>query len=231
MIEGQKELFETESQITESDLASLDHVSNKPKADPVAPSSKSAPKQEKKAEEKVEEEDVLDILVPKAEPKTWVLGQDDYAREYVQKPLSFIAKMQWFSLVGDVLDRALSGPDGMNLGNLFNAPGGGSLSPSDFREADTFVQAIGKLLAVAPDFLVNSYCIWLNVPDYERPVVAELMKLPPDEGGLTDEQGIEIIEVFIDQNYEALDTFFREFLGRLQKRVQQRAQETNTKRK
>lgn len=224
MMEGQQSLS-----FSDEDLAELDHVSEETKAaaeDPVKPSDNGTPKQEAK-----EQEDVLDILKPKAEPKTWVIGTGDYQREYVQKPLSFIAKMQWFSLVGEVLDRALSGPDGMRLGNLFNGPGGQQFSPEDFREADTFVQAVGKLLAVAPDFLVNSYCIWLNVPDYERPAVAEIMMLPPDEGGLSDEQGIEIIEVFIDQNYEALDTFFREFLGRLQKRVQARAQEAESKRK
>lgn len=223
MIEGQQEMFETDEDLDFSSLDQLD-VEPQSKEDPVKPSDNGTPKQEK------EEEDVLDILQPKADPKTWVIGKGDYERTYVQKPLSFIAKMQWFSLVGDVLDRALSGPDGMHLGNLFAAPGGGQLAPQDFREADTFVQAVGKLLAVAPDFLVNSYCIWLNVPDYEREVVAEIMMLPPDEGGLTDEQGIEIIEVFIDQNYEALDTFFREFLGRLQKRVQARAQEASSKR-
>lgn len=224
MMEGQQSMS-----FTDDDLSELDHVKEattaKEEADPVTPSNNSTPKQEKK-----EEEDVLDILQPKAEPKTWVIGTGEYQREYVQKPLSFIAKMQWFSLVGDVLDKALSGPDGMRLGNLFSGPGGQQFGPEDFREADTFVQAVGKLLSVAPDFLVNSYCIWLNVPDYERPAVAEIMMLPPDEGGLTDEQGIEIIEVFIDQNYEALDTFFREFLGRLQKRVQARAQEAEKKR-
>lgn len=227
MIEGQQEMFADEtSAFTEEDLSSLDHVSEqKAAADPVKPQNNGTPKQEA-----AEEEDVLDILTPKAEPKTWVIGKDDYERTYVQKPLSFIAKMQWFSLVGDVLDRALSGPDGMSLGNLFSAPGG-QIAPQDFREADTFVQAVGKLLSVAPDFLVNSYCIWLNVPDYERPTVAEIMMLPPDEGGLSDEQGMEIIEVFIDQNYEALDSFFRESLGRLQRRVQSRAQEASSKRK
>lgn len=232
MIEGQQEMFAEEtksSAFTDADLSSLDHVKEeartKAESDPVKPENNGTPKQEAK-----EDEDILDIIQPKADPKIWKIGKGDYEREYVQKPLSFIAKMQWFSLVGDVLDQALSGPDGMSLGNLFAAPGGGSFAPSDFREADTFVQAVGKLLAVAPDFLVNSYCIWLNVPDYERPAAAEIMKMPPDEGGLSDEQGMEIIEVFIDQNYEALDSFFRESLGRLQRRVQARAQEASQKR-
>ena len=39
------------------------------------------------------------------------------------------------------------------------------------------------------------------------------------------DDGIEIIETFIDQNYEALDSFFREKLGRLRTRVQNRQME------
>lgn len=178
-----------------------------------------------------EEKDVVNILVPKANSVKWTFGPDNVRREYVQRPLSFIAKMQWFSLVGEVLDKALSGENGMSLNNLFSAPGRpGELSMADFRDADTFVQAIGKLLAVAPDFLVKSYCIWLAVPDYERDLVGEIMALPVDQGGLSDEQGIEIIEVFIDQNYEALDRFFRDLLGNLSTRVSNRMEEANQRR-
>lgn len=162
-------------------------------------------------------EDVLDILVPKSEPRVWQIGP----RQYVQKELSFLQKMQWFALVGDVMDKALSGPNGMSLNSLFESPArGGTMTLADFRDADMFVQAIGKLVAVAPKFLVDSYCIWLNVPDYEKDLVAEQMAQSPAEGGLSDEQGIEIIEVFIDQNYAALDRFFRELVARLQRRVQ-----------
>ena len=174
-----------------------------------------------------EEEDVLDVLVPKAEIKQWTIGSGELQRTYVQRPLSFIAKMQWFSLVGEVLDKAMSGEGALTVGNLLSAPSGRgqSLTMTDFRDADTFVHAIGKLLIYAPDFLQRSYCIWLNVPDFERDVVMELMKQPPEEGGLTDEDGIEIIEIFIDQNYEALDRFFRDRLGDLQKRLQARAKQ------
>ena len=172
-----------------------------------------------------EDEDVVDILVPKADVKQWTIGQGDLQRVYIQRPLSFIAKMQWFSLVGEVLDKAMSGDGALTVGNLLSGPQGRgqSLNMADFRDADTFVHAIGKLLIYAPDFLTRSYCIWLNVPEFERDVAMELMKQPPEEGGLTDEDGIEIIEIFIDQNYEALDRFFRERLGDLQKRLQARA--------
>jgi hypothetical protein len=122
--------------------------------------------------------------------------------------------------VGEALDKALSGPNGMSLNSLFSTPTrGGLFRIEDFRDADMFVQAISKLLSAAPDFLIRSYLIWLNVPDYDRDVVAEMMTLPPDEGGLSDEQGIEIIEVFLDQNYEALADFFGRRLSQLQARV------------
>lgn len=167
------------------------------------------------------ERDVLDTIVPKSEPRAWTIGPEGIARTYVQKPLSFIAKMQWFSLVGEVLDKALSGPGGMSLNSLFSSPTrGGVMNVQDFRDADTFVQAVGKLLAAAPEFLVDSYIIWLTVPDYDREIVRDILKLPPDEGGLTDEQGIEMIEVFLDQNYEALADFFSQRIGQLQRRVQ-----------
>jgi len=175
-------------------------------------------------------EDVVDILVPKVEPKVWAFGPNGEL-EFVQRPLSFVAKMQWFSLVGDVLDKALTGENKMSLNSLFDAPGQpGSLSMADFRDADTFVQAVGKLLVHAPKFLTDSYCIWLNVPDFQRDLVTRVWTLPESEGGLSDDDGIEIIEIFIDQNYEALDAFFREKLGRIQQRAQQRAEAATTSR-
>lgn len=169
-------------------------------------------------------EDVVDILKPKADPKTWTIGQGDYQRTYVQRKLSFMGKMEWFSLVGDVLDKALSGENKMSMNGLLSAPAGrdGTLSMSDFMDADTFMQALGKLLSYAPEFLLNSYVIWLGVPDREKDLAKQILALPEEDGGLTDEQGIEIIEIFIDQNYDALDDFFRERLGRLRRRVNQR---------
>lgn len=178
-------------------------------------------------EARAETEDVVEILRPKKAPKKWTFSDEGLEREYIQRPLSFVRKMQWFSLVGEVLDRAMSGENSLTVNNLLSAPTSrsGDLSMADFRDADTFVHAVGKLLIYAPDFLLRSYCIWLNVPDYDQDIAIGLMARPEEEGGLSDDQGLEIIEIFIDQNYEALDRFFRDKIGQLQKRVQQRAQE------
>lgn len=203
----------------------IDQVVDKETLDAMAEDTDQKP-MERPQQEEQEKEDVLDTLIPKAAPREWTIGKDEFERKYMQKPLSFVAKMQWFALVGEVLDKAMSGDNALTIGNLFSGPtarGTGALSMEDFRDADTFVQAVGKLVAFSPSFLMQSYCIWLNVPTYERDLVQDLMAQPEAEGGLSDEDGFEIIETFIDQNYEALERFFREKVPQLQKRIQARA--------
>lgn len=180
---------------------------------------------------KAEAEDVLDVLQPKAEQKEWTFGPPGMEVKYVQKPLSFIGKMQWFSLVGEVLDNAMGGENPLTVGNLLSGPGmrTGGLSANDFRDADTFVHAVGKLVRYAPEFLLDSFCIWLNVPPHEREMAKVLMDAPAEEGGLSDDDGLEICERFIDQNYDAIDSFFRDKLGLLQKRVSQRMEARRNK--
>jgi hypothetical protein len=174
-----------------------------------------------------EPEDVVDVLRPKAAPKQWTFGPEDMPLVFIQRPLSFIQKMQWFSLVGGVLDKAMSGDNPVSVNELLTNPAAGrrGMTLEDFRDADTFVRAIGKLVVHAPKFVTDSYCIWLGVPEHQTKIVSEVMAYPAEEGGLTDDQGLEIIEVFIDQNYDALADFFGDKIGALQRRVSQRQEE------
>lgn len=186
---------------------------------------------EKKAETA---EEILDKIVPQTEPKSWSFGPPDMPLTYVQRRLSFVGKMQWFALVGSVMDKAMSGPEGVSVSELLEGPIGqerdtASLTMSDFREADTFVRAIGKLAIHTPSFIVDSYCIWLGVPEHQRPLVKEIMALHSDDGGLSDDMGLEIIEVFIDQNYEALAEFFTGKLSKLGARIRAANAERNAK--
>lgn len=193
-------------------------VQGQPQPQPVP----QAPEPEPTAQEP--EENPLDILQPKAAPKTWIIGPQGQQIELVQRPLSLFKKMEFFALVGDVVDRAMSGPNPLTVGNLFSAPGmeNGALRAEDFRDADTFIQAIGKLVSYMPDFMERSFCIWLNVPDYRRELVIEMMSAPQEEGGLSDEDGLEIIEIFIDQNYDAIQNIFGNKMGKLRKRIEAR---------
>lgn len=179
------------------------------------------------AEEPAEPEDVVDVLRPKAAAKEWTFGPPDMPLVFIQRPLSFIQKMQWFSLVGGVLDKAMSGDNPVSVNELLTNPAAGrrGMTLEDFRDADTFVRAIGKLVVHAPKFVTDSYCIWLGVPEHQQKLVSEVMAYPAEEGGLTDDQGLEIIEVFIDQNYDALADFFGDKISSLQKRLSQRQED------
>lgn len=179
--------------------------------------SQSEPEQEKKPEKTPQE--ILADLGLKHEPKKRVIfDSNDNEREYIQKPLSFVGKIQFLSYVGEVLDQAMSGANKLNLGSLFDVPVRGEvLTAQDFSDAETFVQAVGKLLIYAPDFLSKSYCIWLRIPEYERAWAVAAM-----EENLSDDDGFDIIETFIDQNWETLQGFFSEKLPSLSKRLQAR---------
>lgn len=187
------------------------------------------PSSEPKEEEPV---DVIDTLVPRAEQRVWKVrddsGREVLERDYVQKPLSYFGKMEFFGLVGEVIDKAMQGENGLRVSSLLSGPGfsGGSLNANAFQDADTFVQAIGKILSYAPDFLQKCYVIWWAVPEHERPWVIDVISRAPEKGGLTDEEGIEVIEIFIDQNWEALEGFFRDKLGSIRDRVQTRREES-----
>lgn len=184
------------------------------------------------AEEKPEPEpdkkspqEILEELGLKEEPKERILTYKGEDQKYVQKPLTFLGKIQFLSYVGEVLDKAMTGDNALQLNSLFEIPGvrTDSLSAQDFSDAQTFIQAVGKLLAYAPDFLEKSYCIWLGIPEYERPWAIAAMN-----DSMSDEDGIDIIETFIDQNWSTLQSFFSERLPKLRDRLSARYQNTQS---
>lgn len=175
-----------------------------------------------------EEEDVIEILEPKSETKRWLVGPEEARMELYQRPLSFIGKMQWFALVGEMLDKAMSGPNPLSLADLLDNPTAQAMQAGktaqavqikNLRDADTFVRALGKVVTHAPSFLIDSYVIWLGVPSADRVLVREILELPEEQGGIGDDMAIEMIEIFIDQNWDALTRFF-DRLGTVQKRIQ-----------
>ncbi len=174
------------------------------------------PKEEKEPEKTPQQ--ILEELGLKHEPKKRVVSDGNNDREYIQKPLSFVGKIQFLSYIGEVLDKAMSGNNKLQLGSLFDVPvRGETLTAQDFSDAETFVQAVGKLLVYAPDFLSKSFCIWLRVPEYERDWVTAVW-----EESLEDEEALDIVETFIDQNWDTLQGFFSEKLPSLSKRLQAR---------
>lgn len=141
------------------------------------------------------EVDSLEVLQPTAQTKTYEVS--GYILE--QKPLTFFGKMEFFSVLGGALEKALSD---VSLGEILDVPLEGGINASNFSDTDAFLKAIATLVQYAPEFLKETFLIALAVPRDQREAVSEAF----DE--LTDDQGAEILETFIDQNWQAMLDFF-----------------------
>lgn len=141
-----------------------------------------------------------DALVPPVENFTVVLGEGEDKLTFVQKPLSFFGKMEFFSVMGKAVDKVLS--DGVSISEVLDGTNGPVGANAD---TDSFIQTIAKLIQFAPEILAELYCVILAVPRGEREYVKYRL-----EEDLDDDQGIKILEVFADQNIEVMTNFFKE---------------------
>jgi hypothetical protein len=154
-------------------------------------------------------EEMVEALAPEAEEVDVTVGVGDYERTYTMRPLSFFQKMELVAVIGKALDQAMAGDEGLSLDDLLEVEGfDGEIDRDSMKDADLFVRSIAKLAQYAPDLLEEVYCIALGVPRGRRKVAKEIMTAPEALGGLTDDQGILILETFIDQNLEVLVDFF-----------------------
>lgn len=181
------------------------------------PSPVSEPELPVQEEEEVEEEDQLELLRPSTEPVKWLIGPPGDQKEFVQAPLGFFAKMEFYSVVGEAMEAAMSGPDGLSLDAILGGIPGMSrdLTAQDFQDADAIMVAIAKLAKYVPHLLIDCYCIWLAVPLEERAWFKKVALKPVEQGGLNDEEGMEILEIFIGQNAEAIEAFFTKQLPKI----------------
>lgn len=144
-----------------------------------------------------------------------------FKRIYVQKPLSYHAFGEFTGLLGRKLAEAMRGPDGLSLDRL--TPGEASI-PLEFRGGqislaggdednvvDPIIQGIAKLASYVPDLMGEAQCIWLRVPRTERPLLIDIWSRPVDEGGMSMDQGEEMLNIFIEQNYEELNGFLKRY--------------------
>lgn len=173
------------------------------------------PKQEEKTVVE-EQKEVLDSITPNIEHKQWTIGPSGFEKTYVQKPLGYFAKVEFYALLADALDRAMESDSGMNISSVIEGIGGGD---APFADADSLLRPMLKLVRFVPDLLEEAYCIFLNVPRGDRYMVKEWMRAPDDEGGFGDDDGLMIIQTFVDQNISSIEDFFTGRLPKLAQRV------------
>jgi hypothetical protein len=200
---------------------------------------------DKSVEEAIKEaEEAMDILEPKVDAKRWIVGKgpEQGGKEteysvYTQLPLGYMARNRFYSLIGRTMSAAIKATGGSvgGMDDVFG-PGGGTLiergrrlSRRDFQDASQFFTLAMELIGYAPDFLSEAYAIMLEVPIGERGWFRDVIEQPwrpdDDKWGMSEDMGMEIIEVFIDQNYEDIRRFFTERLPKIAQRASQREQD------
>lgn len=159
----------------------------------------------------------IDVLEPKAQNYIVILPESKLGEEItlIQKPLSFFGKMELFSVLGGAVDKAVN--EGLSIVDLFEVPEDRGVEA--FQEADLFVKSVLKLVKDAPDLLLNLYSVILAVPRGQRDYIKERL-----ESDLTDEQGIAILENFIDQNWDVMADFFKQKIAPLTSKIGQKLQ-------
>jgi hypothetical protein len=185
--------------------------------------------------------DELEKLEPSDPEVRWVIGKppQEGGKEteysvYVQRKLDWLPKQRFFALVARSMSKAIKSTGG-EVGGLSDVFGnedeaslverGRRLTQRDFKDAASFFALAMELVAETPDFLVDCYMIWLNVPARrgERAWAREVLQQPwrPEEDiwGLKDEDHEKLINTFIDQNYEDIRAFFVEKVPAMGKRV------------
>lgn len=171
-------------------------------------------------------EDQIETIQPKATVRHVTIGKGEFEETYVQKPLSFFGKMQLFSLIGQAGSRASENGAGLgdllDMDNVTQDPETGRYSITGLNDTAVMMQMLMKIAEFAPDLMLEAYCIFLNVPRGSRGRVKATMELAEQDGGLSDEDGIGILETAIDQNWELMVTFFEQRVKPLIQRMQTR---------
>lgn len=153
-------------------------------------------------------EEFLEEIQPGGPIREWVVrdmqeGAPIYERMYVQRPLSYFGKIEVFGLLGATIDKAMK--DGMSVDSVMQV---GDVFAGSSTSMDSFIGGIARLAMYAPELIMELYCISLAVPRGERDWVKSVWERPVVEGGLSDDDGIAILQTFVEQNGEALRDFF-----------------------
>jgi len=189
-------------------MADQTTVAEKPKA--------AAKKPAPKKEEPLNIEEQIEVLEPIAKVVERKLKVGDEERTFLQHEMSFFSKLKFFRLMSGTLRTATEEDSGQGgVADFVQEAFVGAQQLNNADVANVFLDAIMRLVELAPDFMEETYLLALNVkPEDQIFVVAAFENLDDDEG-------LDILDTFVAQNGKAISDFFSKRLGKLTKRIQQ----------
>lgn len=155
---------------------------------------------------------VMEALEPTPRVVARVIGPESNRRTFNQKPLSFIRKSQLAALLANLFMRASEeGGKGAVNEMLFMVAGvaNDSVDSSDMvAQAESFITLIAAIGTYMPQFLTEFFILVLNVAKKDQEFFRRYIEENEDEGGLSDEEAIDIFKVFVEQNKDRFTELF-----------------------
>lgn len=163
------------------------------------------------AEKALEEQ--IEVFEPIAQAVDRVLSYGGQTRKYVQHEMGFLTKLKFFRLLSQTIRMASEDVEGGTsafLDELFS-----SAAQEDTESTNAIFGGILRLVELSPDFIEEAYMYALSVPPEDRAWAQLALE------NLTDDEGLDILEVFVAQNGESIRDFFMKRLRKIGKRLGQ----------
>ncbi len=176
-------------------------------------------KEIKEASEEVDEQ--VEVFEPVALSVERKLTHPDTGEErtFIQHEMGFLTKLKFFRLLSGTI-RLAADDMGQGFGDFLNDLFGSDQVNSDsIRDTlgqeggeEQIIVLITRLVELVPDFIEETYVLALNARPQERVFVIESLD------SLSDDEGFDILDVFIAQNGKAIRRFFDQHLRKISKR-------------
>lgn len=157
----------------------------------------------------------IEALEPSRDPKAlprdlqfhWTLPDGrPVEKTYTQDELGMFPAQEFTTRVTEIIDSFVKGEFGIKIGELFRGEVDMPVSldaestQSFMDDNEQLIQAFIKLVQILPDFQQDVMVLSLGVPRLEREWAKQQLSEPPHRGGLTVEEGFDILIKFIQQN-------------------------------
>lgn len=141
----------------------------------------------------------------------WITPQGHPVKKrYIQAQLGLFAVEEFTTRITEIIDSFVKGEFGMKIGELFRGEVEMPVTldaeaTQDFvDENEQLIQAAVKLVQIIPSLRLDITCWSLGIPRLEVPWAKEQLSEAPYRGGLSVEEGMDILIVFIKQNIPLL---------------------------
>jgi hypothetical protein len=148
----------------------------------------------------------------------WYQNDQSWEAEYIQGEVGFIAIQDLFTETIRELKKIVKGEYGINLAKLFSSDWR-QMVPADFESADQavaeniqLIEGFFNLVENVPALRDKIIATSLGVPRNRTQMFIDAIGEPPHRGGLTIDEGFDILRWFIRQNAAGIRRFFTQNL-------------------